>query len=401
MKLLKFFVAIIATAFLITACGGGGGSTGTGGGGTVNPPPPTYTVGGSTDSLTPLNGVLILQNNAGSDLTLTGNGAGSVIFTFPTSLANGAAYDVTVKSQPDGQICTISNGIGKVPNANVTSVSLSCVSAYKIGGSVTGLNKGNSLVLQNSGGDDLTVAYIADNTSVPFAFATKVATGSAYAVSVKTQPLGLSCSVTKGNGTIATSDVTVDVTCVHAPVAMPTLADYNTAASVDGACYAYLMEQTKQTGSNSNTEDKTVVTTHLCVKENGNVNFLGETYPTITSYFNDERTWYSHQPCSIFPLYVGKSGTCTRSYQKKDIFGSLVGPVGNDTQTWSVDSVVDTTVIGKKYKAFKIVYSINNSIEGEYTWERIYVPDLKLFVLSKSRKNDGTFYQEVLLTSLP
>ena len=396
MKLLKFFVAIIATAFLITACGGGGGSTGTGGGGTVNPPPPTYTVGGSTDFSNPLNGVLILQNNAGSDLTLTGNGAGSVIFTFPTSFANGAAYDVTVKTQPDGQICTISNGIGKVPNANVTSVSLSCVSAYKIGGSVTGLNKGNSLVLQNSGGDDLTVAYIADNTSVPFAFATKVATGSAYAVSVKTQPLGLSCSVTKGNGTIATSDVTVDVTCVHAPVAMPTLEDYGFSQTVTRKAWVYTMNQT---GSAEQGEVMVINSTNTTLE--GMVSFLGDNYSTITSYFNDEESVFFRQPCVIFPLHVGKTGTCTRPYQQKDNFGNLVGPVGTNTQIWTIDSVVDVTVAGKSYKAFKIVKNVTSTLgTGSAIGIQIYVPKLNMYASFKSDRSDNSS-TEIRLTSLP
>src|SRR5690606_41824532 len=39
---------------------------------------------------------LVLRNNAGDDLTVTEDGS----FTFPTRLAPGAAYDVTVKAQP-------------------------------------------------------------------------------------------------------------------------------------------------------------------------------------------------------------------------------------------------------------------------------------------------------------
>ncbi|HEX4456321.1 MAG TPA: hypothetical protein VIA18_00045, partial [Polyangia bacterium] len=51
-----------------------------------------------------------------------------------------------------------------------------------IGGSVSGLS-GHGLVLQNSGGDALTIT---DNGG--FTFATSIATGTAYAVTVAQQP---------------------------------------------------------------------------------------------------------------------------------------------------------------------------------------------------------------------
>ena len=71
---------------------------------------------------------------------------------------------------------------------------------YTVGGTVSGLGVGQSVILQNNGGNDQTVS--ADGA---FTFATKVTSGSAYAVTA-TAPQGEACSVTNGSGT-ATADV--------------------------------------------------------------------------------------------------------------------------------------------------------------------------------------------------
>ncbi len=78
---------------------------------------------------------------------------------------------------------------------------------YSIGGTVSGVAAGKSLVLENNGGDALTI-----NANGRFSFATKVTGGGAYAVTA-TSPQGEACSVTNGSGT-ATADVTsVAISC--------------------------------------------------------------------------------------------------------------------------------------------------------------------------------------------
>jgi len=57
--------------------------------------------------------------------------------------------------------------------------------------------------------DDLTVA----SGATSFTFATKIATGAAYAVTVKTQPTGIICAVTSGTGTTAANVTNVAVNC--------------------------------------------------------------------------------------------------------------------------------------------------------------------------------------------
>ena len=78
-----------------------------------------YTIGGTVTGLGPTKSV-VLQNNADEvQVDQDGN------FTFPQFAT---AYDVQVKTQPDGQVCTVSSGTGTA-NANVTNVTVTCSDA--------------------------------------------------------------------------------------------------------------------------------------------------------------------------------------------------------------------------------------------------------------------------------
>ena len=158
-----------------------------------------YLIGGTVSGLT---GTLVLQNNGADNLTLTSNGQ----FAFPTQVTSGATYSVTVKTQPAGQTCTVTNGAGTA-TANVTNVSVACATAtYSIGGSVSGLT--GTLVLQNNGADNLTLT-----SNGQFAFPTQVNNGTTYSVTVKTQPVGRTCIVTNGAGTATANVTTVIIDC--------------------------------------------------------------------------------------------------------------------------------------------------------------------------------------------
>lgn len=85
--------------------------------------PDKFTVGGVVSGLTSAG--LVLQNNGTDDLPVPIPGE----FTFPTPLASGSTYSVTVKSQPGigpAQSCSVTHGSGTVGNADVTSVEISC-----------------------------------------------------------------------------------------------------------------------------------------------------------------------------------------------------------------------------------------------------------------------------------
>jgi 6-phosphogluconolactonase (cycloisomerase 2 family) len=78
---------------------------------------------------------------------------------------------------------------------------------YSIGGTVSGIDAGKSLILRNNGGDALTV-----NVNGAFSFVTKIASGGAYAVTA-TAPQGETCTVTAGSGTAAADVTSVAVSC--------------------------------------------------------------------------------------------------------------------------------------------------------------------------------------------
>jgi len=82
----------------------------------------TYAV---TATITGLSGPgLTLELNGGQPVPVLGNGP----VTFAAALANGAAYAVTVQTQPSTPrvMCSISNGSGAVTGANVTNVAVNC-----------------------------------------------------------------------------------------------------------------------------------------------------------------------------------------------------------------------------------------------------------------------------------
>jgi 6-phosphogluconolactonase (cycloisomerase 2 family) len=167
-----------------------------------------FTVGGTINGLT--GSGLVLQDNGGSNLPISSAGA----FTFINTVGSGSPYSVTIKTQPSSptQTCTVSNGSGTIGSANVQTVVINCVNTtFTVGGTVSGL-AGSGLVLQDNGGDNLAIS-----ASGAFTFATPVALGAPYAVTVKTQPANLSqtCTVTNGAGTMTAAAVTnVSVACV-------------------------------------------------------------------------------------------------------------------------------------------------------------------------------------------
>jgi hypothetical protein len=112
-----------------------------------------YTVGGTVTGLTGTG--LVLQNNAGNNLTVS---AKAKSFAFSTAVASGSAYKVSVLTQPSSptQSCVVTGGSGTA-SGNVTNVSIACTTTtYTVGGSISNV-VGSGLVLQDNGGDNLTV----------------------------------------------------------------------------------------------------------------------------------------------------------------------------------------------------------------------------------------------------
>ncbi|MEA3172614.1 MAG: hypothetical protein QOF42_25 [Gammaproteobacteria bacterium] len=136
---------------------------------------------------------------------------------------------MTVLTQPTGQSCTVASGSGTVSGANVTNVQVTCVSVYTISGTVSGLNTGAQVTVQNNSGDSTTVV-----TNGTFNFSKQVTSGTPYAVTVLTPPTRQTCTVTLGSGTVSETSVTgVQVTCVTNTYTISgTVSGLNTGAQV-------------------------------------------------------------------------------------------------------------------------------------------------------------------------
>jgi hypothetical protein len=96
-------------------------------------------------------------------------------------------------------------------NWNLIGSAASRAGTFSIGGTLSNLPAFGTIVLQDNGGDNLTLS-----ANGVFTFATQIASGSPYNVTVLTQPAGQYCRVTSGGGTVGTINVT-DVTVKCAP----------------------------------------------------------------------------------------------------------------------------------------------------------------------------------------
>jgi hypothetical protein len=204
-----------------------------------------YTVGGAVSGL---SGTLILQDNGADNLAVNGNGA----YVFPSSVAQGAGFDVTVLTQPAGQTCTVTNGSGVMGGADVSNVGVSCVtntttlaaSVSDLALSVTGLTEygvpgtpssgaARTITITNTG------SYPAYNVAItqptwPAGTAGSTTCGSTIAA-------GASCTVTITPGNTPTSDGTNPCSGGTAPVpgAIEVTADNATAVSSNVVILSY------------------------------------------------------------------------------------------------------------------------------------------------------------------
>ena len=122
----------------------------------------SFTVGGTVAGL--LGSGLVLQNNAGDDLSIAADGS----FTFATAIVDGSEYSVTVSSDPSlpAQSCSVTGGDGSLEGAAVTDVLVDCITDAFTLSIVAG--SGQSANLETGFADALTVSLTdGDNAPVP------------------------------------------------------------------------------------------------------------------------------------------------------------------------------------------------------------------------------------------
>lgn len=260
-------LVILGCLFVLTACGGGGGGD--------DPVPPVNTL---VLIHTKVSGLvlpgLVLQNNGGDDLSIPGNG----LYNFKTPLAPNSSYSVTVSAQPAGSLCTVVDGTGTVgaiaPVINVVCAATS--TSLTIGGTVNGLQPGSMLILNNNGNDLKTVT-----SSGAFVFDKEVAYHSGYTVTVKAQPSGQICTVSKSSGEFITQPVTdIVVTCSAADLA------HQIGGAVTG------LAQNNQITLKNNSDDP------LLIKTNGKFVFNTK-IANLSSYHVTVANQPANQTCTV------------------------------------------------------------------------------------------------------
>ncbi len=132
-----------------------------------------FKVGGNVSGL---NGTVVLQNNAGDDLSVTASGP----FTFVTPVAVGASYAVTVKTHPANQICTVALGSGSIANGDVSNVAVTCgppTSCKAILGAIPGSKDGMYMIDPDGPGTKPPLMVFCDMTTDSGGYTTYQVTG--------------------------------------------------------------------------------------------------------------------------------------------------------------------------------------------------------------------------------
>jgi len=169
-------------------------------------PAPTYRLVGSIVGY-PGSG-LVVGSNDGQNLTAFPNSNPAGTFTFKNKFPDGFKWVISIKQQPQSAVCTVNTATGLFKGDDNLDARISCIVQYTIGGSVSGLNRSPVVLAQSSTRDTVEVA-----SNGPFQFPTAVAPGTAYTVTVQTQPTDANCVVARGTGEANGPVETISVTC--------------------------------------------------------------------------------------------------------------------------------------------------------------------------------------------
>jgi hypothetical protein len=152
-----------------------------------------------------------VSTSAGTGGTISGGGTVVLGQTSKLTITPNSGYTIASVTGCGGTLSgnTYATGAITAP-CTVTATFTSTVNTRTVGGSVSGLT-GSGLRLALTAGNQ-TVNVSPDVSS--YVFPTAVSSGTAYTVSVQTQPTGLTCSITNASGTVGATNVTnANVTC--------------------------------------------------------------------------------------------------------------------------------------------------------------------------------------------
>ncbi len=284
---------------------------------------PNFTISVAVTGLT--GGTLVVQDSKAETLSFTTN----TTQTFATAYASGSSYTVTGKTQPAGQVCTLSSNARGTIRANIT-VTATCVPTYKISVAVTGLT--GTLVMLDSKGDTLTFT---SNTTK--SFTKKYPSGSSYTVSVQTQPTGQTCTLSSNAVGTITANTTVTATCTN------TVANFTMSVAVTGLTGTLVVQD--------NNSDSLTFTTN-------NTQTFTKTYASGASYTVTIQTQPTGQTCTLSSNATGTitanttvTATCVSNFTLSVAVTGLTGTLGvqdnnSDTLTFTTNN---TQTFAKKY----------------------------------------------------
>lgn len=225
--------------------------------------PATVALGGTISGLT-ANG-LVLQDNGSDSLTILAN---ATTFQFPTPIAYGSTYAVTVSAQPPTQTCSVAHG-ASTATVNVTGIAVSCVNipTYTItptsgaNGSITpstpvtvNSGAGVSLVatpnsgygvyqwlldgtVVQAGGDVYTLSHVTANHTVQVSFATATLTPSVAALALSVSGMAFNTALT-GNARQLVISNTGSIPATNLSISYPTWPSGTTASTTCGSTLA-------------------------------------------------------------------------------------------------------------------------------------------------------------------
>ena len=153
------------------------------------------TIGGTVMGL---SGSLVLQNNGANDITVTSNGS----FLFASKEATGVIYNVTVKTQPAGQTCSVAHGSGNANIAQALTVQVTCAaSGHNVVASIANFLGTMVLTLNDSG---YTTANAGQGDTSAVTIGAAVADGSHNDLVIVRQPSMQHCALSSNaSGTVA------------------------------------------------------------------------------------------------------------------------------------------------------------------------------------------------------
>lgn len=154
-----------------------------------------------------LSGSVTISLGPNQDFIINENGE----FSFATELERNSTFDLTVKTQPNGQTCYINNVSGSTTAKGPEQIDITCTSnagnTYTLGGEVTGL--AGTLVLSNSGIESKMVT-----TNGSYTFASTINEGAAYSVSITSAPADQTCTIVNNSGTVIANISSINIECM-------------------------------------------------------------------------------------------------------------------------------------------------------------------------------------------